>query len=115
MSRTLVTPTLSTGAYPAAGNTLAKTAGDTVNHLFFPASGRDLVIVENTDSAPHTATINSTADDKGRLGDITAETIAAGATHIFGPLAKAYWAQPDGTIHLDVSDATVKVSVVQLP
>jgi hypothetical protein len=115
MARVTITPTPGTGQYPTAGVALTEVACDPVNFNQFVASGRDLLIARNTDVGAQTVTLRSVADDKGRTGDITAESIPAGGLHIFGPLAKSYWAQANGFINVDGASANIKFSVVQIP
>jgi len=115
MARTVLTPSVAPGAYPSAGVAVTEAAADVVNFNSFVSTGKELLVARNTDTNPHTVTINSVADDKGRTGDITAESIAAGAIRIYGPFAKSYWAQSGGSINCQASDVTVKLSVIQLP
>lgn len=116
MARTVITPSVAPGGYPTAGvvaTPVASAASPTFN--YFASTGKELLVATNTDSGPHTITIYSVADVFGRLGDITGESIAAGATHIFGPFTKNYWADTDGHINVDTSDPTVHVAVIRLP
>lgn len=115
MARTALTKTIATGKYPTAGVNCPFAIWDATNGNQFVATGKDIIIVFNTDTASHTYTIHSVADDKGRSGDITAQTLAAGLHHIIGPLPIDAWAQTGGVITLDASDATVKFAVIQLP
>jgi hypothetical protein len=116
MARTVLVPSAAPGQYPAAGVVLTEAAADTSNFNSFVSTGKELLVARNTHATlAQTVTINSTADSFGRTGDITAESIVAGGIHIFGPFAKSYWAQSGGSINCQASDATVKLSVVQLP
>jgi hypothetical protein len=116
MSRVLVATKIAPGPYPSAGvDVSAFVAADASNFNYFLSTGRELLIAQNTDTNPHTVTVHSQADNFGRTGDITAESIAAGHFHIFGPFAKSYWADSTGNINIDASDATVKFLVIQLP
>lgn len=115
MARVLLTPTVAPGQYPLAGVAVTETAADTTNFDMFVSTGKELLVAHNTDASSHTVTINSVADDKGRTGDITAESIAAGAIRIYGPFAKSYWAQSNGNINCQSNSALVFFSVIQLP
>lgn len=114
MPRVAITPQAATGPYGAAGLTLSYQASDSSSGNKVVASGKDLIFCRNTDVGAQTVTITSSADEKGRLGNITTESIAAGATHIFGPLPKLGWQQTGGVLFIDTSDNTVKLAVVQL-
>lgn len=121
MARQTLTPKTALGSYPTlplVANSLDFTfvAADPVNKEQFVASGNDLVVAWNTDGAnPHTVTVNSVADEKGRTGDIPNYSIGAGKQALIGPLQKAGWMQPDGKIYLEASNAAIKFAVVVLP
>jgi hypothetical protein len=112
------TPVL--GSYPslqpvAGSMDLIETAADASNKNQFAASGNDLVIAHNSGGSPYTVTITSVADDEGRTGDITAYSVAAGGIAFFGPFKRHGWAQADGMIYLEASNASVKFGVLALP
>jgi hypothetical protein len=115
MARTTLTKTAATGKYPTAGVVLTMAIWDATNGNQFVSTGKDIIVVWNTDTISHTYTIHSVADDKNRTGDITTQSIAASAHHIIGPLPSDSWAQTGGFITVDASDATVKFGVLQLP
>lgn len=114
MARTALTKTIPPGGYAGAGETLTETAADTSNKNEFTCTGNDLIIAHNTGGSAYTVTINSVDDKYNRSEDITAESIAAGAIHIFGPFPYHGWQQSDGVIHLEASNAAVKFAIVQL-
>lgn len=114
MSRVASTPVAAPGRYPTAGVAVGMTAADTSNKNSAVMVGGEMLLVHNTDSASHTYTINSTPDDKARTGDITTQTIAAGAIHVVGPFARLGWQQTDGTLHFEANDTTVKFGVVRV-
>jgi hypothetical protein len=118
--RTLLTKTTPLGCYPslpitANGADLTETAADVANKNRFVSGGNDLVIAHNTGASAYTVTITSVVDDEGRTGDITAYSIGAGETAIFGPFKKHGWMQSSGHIHLEAENASVKFAVVALP
>lgn len=115
MARTRLTPVAATGPFPTAGVVATPVALDTSNGNVVAMSGRDLVLIFNSDSASHTVTFASTPDPQGRTGNITAEAVAAGVYKIFGPFGKLGWMQSGGDLFIDCSDATVKASVIQIP
>lgn len=115
MPRVTLTRTNSPGPNPAAGVAVTMTAADTVNKEQFALTGREILIVHNTGASSRTYTITSVADPFGRLGDITAQTIAAGAIHTIGPFSLAGWQQTGGYLYLEASNAEVKFGVIALP
>jgi hypothetical protein len=115
MPRQTLTKTIAPGNWAAAGVAVTMTAANITDKEQFVAQGKDLLIVQNTDSGAHTFTINSTADPYGRTKDITAESIAAGAIRVFGPMELTGWVQSDGRIYLEANSALVKFGVITLP
>lgn len=120
MSRTVLTKQVGIGKYPvlpvtAASADITWTAADTGNNNEFVATGREILLVKNTDSAPHTVTIHSVPDSLGRTGDITAYSVGAGLISLFGPFPLAGWDQTDGAVWIDGSDTHIQFAVIQLP
>jgi hypothetical protein len=110
---TALTKSTPPGSYAAATSALTMAAGDVAGNTFV-ASGNDLVIIHNTDAAPHNVVFTSVADPRGRTGDIT-ESILAGAYRQYGPMKQTGWMNPGGTITITPADTTVKVGVITLP
>lgn len=115
MAKADLTKTVAPGGYAAAGVAVTFTAPDAVDGGQFTAQGSDLLLIKNTDAAPQTYTITSTADPYGRVKHITAQAIAAGAEHVFGPLPQTGWVQADGKIYVTASAVTVLFAPVKLP
>lgn len=115
MPRTNLTKTTAPGAYAAAGAAVTLAAADVANGNQFAASGKDLIVAYNSGASSHTVTITSVNDSLGRRGDITAESIAAGAFRIYGPLPSAGWSQSDGTIQVSANHAEVLLGVIAVP
>ena len=115
MPRVTLTRSNSPGPNPTAGVVVTMTAADTVNKEQFALTGREIVIIHNTGASSRTYTITSVADPYGRLGDITAQTIAAGAIHTVGPFGLLGWQQTGGFLYLEASNAEVKFGVIALP
>lgn len=113
MPRTDLTKTTRPGSYDVDGAVLTMAAGDVANGNAFASSGNDLVICHNTNAGAQSVTIQSVADERGREGDLT-KSIAAGAYHVFGPIATNGFRQTDGKIYVDVAHAEVFVGVVAL-
>lgn len=122
MSRTALTPQSPLGPFaniPVTANSLDFTfaAGDAVNGNSFPCTGKELLLVQNSDTNPHTFTLTSIADLKGRLGDVTAYSLSAGEFGVYAFIGADMggWKQADGNIYLTVSDVSVKFAVLRLP
>lgn len=91
------------------------TAADNTNGNSFVSTGRELVLVQNTDSSGHTVTVTSVPDQTNRSGDITAYAVAAGVFDALPYFAGTGWRQSDGTIHLSANSALIKFAVLRLP
>lgn len=94
---------------------LAWTATDTTNGNAVASTGREVLLVWNTDTVSHTVTISSSADSLGRTGDITAYAEAATTISCFGPFPVTGFKQTDGTLHVTSSSALVKFAVIHVP
>lgn len=115
MPRQTLTKTTSPGPNPTAGVAVTMTAADTVNKEQFALTGREVLIIQNTGASAYTYTITSVADPYNRTGHITAQSIAAGAIHVIGPLGLEGWRQTDGNLYLEANNAAVKYGVITLP
>jgi hypothetical protein len=113
---TELTKSTAPGAYPTAGVAVAFAAADVAGKNYFIGTGRELVIARNTSAdTPYTITIVSAADEMGRTGNITAESIAFGVTRMYGPFARSGWAQSTGHVHLEAENAAIEFAVILLP
>jgi hypothetical protein len=93
---------------------ITMTAADVGNGNSFPFTGREILIVQNSDASGHHFTITSVADDKGRTGDVSSYAIAAGVIAVFNFRGlQGGWQQSDGTVHISADDATVKFAILQ--
>lgn len=122
MSRTALVPQSPLGPFaliPVAANSLDFTfaVANAVDGNSFPSTGKEVLLVQNSDTNPHTFTVSSVADAKGRLGDITTYSLSAAefGAYAFIGSDMSGWKQTDGSIYLSVSDATVKFAVLRLP
>lgn len=95
-------------AFTAAGAAFADGAG-------FPMTGRELLLVRNPTGGALTVTINSVADSRKRVGDITAYSIGAGEIAAFWPNRTEGWRQTDGKLYFAASAAGLEFAVVRLP
>lgn len=114
MARQVHTPVAVTGGYPSTGQAFAFLAADTVNFDEFVMTGKEILIAQNTGASPHTISIDSVADAYGRLGDIAADSIAAGAFEMYGPFPTSGWKQSDGTLNFEADNAEVEFAVIRL-
>ncbi len=87
-------------------------AADPVNGNYFQSSGRDLLLVFNSDSAPHTFGIQSAPDQFGRFANIT-YTVAAGSYEAVIISSQAIYTQPNGQVVLSASDAHILFLPIQ--
>lgn len=121
MARSTLTKTTAPGNFPTlqpAANSLDITMAATVvaDKTQFVASGKDLIIAQNTGAAPHTITITSVASAKNnRTGDITSYSLGAGELAVIGPLEREGWVQTDGYIYLEADHIEIKFGVITLP
>lgn len=124
MARTAVTPIVPPGKYPvlplvAASAAFTFTAADVPNGNQAPSTGRELLIVRNTDAAPQTVTVTSSPDLLNRAGDITAYSIPIGSVTpqfaALGPFPVGGWKQADGNLYFSGSSANIAFAVIQLP
>lgn len=115
MARQTLTKTTSPSPNPTAGVAVTMTAADTTNHEQIALTGREVLLIQNTGASSHTYTITSVADPYGRTGDISTQTIAAGAIHVLGPFGLQGWQQTNGFLYLQANDAEVKYGVITLP
>lgn len=119
MARTALAKTVPQGPYvkgqPAANSLdLTFAASDNVNGNSFPASGKDLLLVQNTDAAQQTFTVVSAPDERGRSQDITTYAMQTGEFASFKLDQQVGWVQPDGNIYINSSAATVKFAALSL-
>lgn len=115
MARTALTVTqLKQNNYAVqAGDLLIPFASDVANGNKFLATGQEILIVQNTDSAAHTFTVVSIADHLGRTQDIATYSVAAGASAAIQLSTMEGWLQTDGNVYLNSVDATLKFAVVR--
>lgn len=115
MVRQILAKTDSPTPYPTAGVAVTMTAEDITNHSRFLLTGREVLIIWNSGASGYTYTIASAVDAQGRTKDITTQAIVAGAIHTVGPFTQQPgWAQTDGYVYVDASNAAVKFGVIQL-
>lgn len=117
MAATIVDVTQVTTLFPTQASGLDPAlfvAADEVNGNRYRATGRELLILHNTDSGNHTYDVTSVANALGRTGDIAGKQIDAGE-YLIAFLAVEGWRNSDGYIEFKASDPTVEILVARLP
>lgn len=115
MPRTTITAVAAPGPYPTAGTTMTFTAADVANGNQTHFSGRVLLIARNDDASPQTVTITSVSDPFGRTGSISAESLLAGATKMYGPFSNPVgWQSSDGFLYFAGGHANIKFCPIDL-
>jgi hypothetical protein len=94
---------------------LALVPADVAQGNSYVSTGREIIVVQNTDVAAQTVTVTSAADERNRLGDLGPYQVAAGAIAVLGPFKRQGWARADATVRVAASHANVKLAVVRLP
>lgn len=114
---TPVSPKALRGTIAANAADVVLTAADATNKQQAQITGREMILAYN--SSPDTAytiTINSVADsDLGRTGDITAYSLGFGEFALFGLVPIKGWAQTNGKLYFEASNAAIKFVVIRVP
>lgn len=118
MAATVVAVQESSGKYavPGAGEAdITFEALDASSGGYFINTGKEMVLVNNTDASPQTFTITSTPlAGTAREGSISAYSLAAGDFALFGPLPIDGWAlSSDFKTYMSASDVAVEVAVIR--
>jgi hypothetical protein len=114
MARTDLSPIVAGGPYAGALDTIVFTAADVANKNAFKLTGRELVLIQNTDASPHNVTLTSIDDPYGRQETIGPVSVAAGAVRAFWAGALPGWLQSDGKFYLEADHALVKFAIVKI-
>jgi len=114
MARTAFTVQTMTGPYPSnfLMDTLTFAAADTVNQNSFVYTGREIIIVENTDASTRNVTLTSIADDLKRVGNVT-KAVTANAFTVFKASELTGWIQSTGLFHLEGDHAGLLFAVIR--
>ena len=120
MARVDHTPLTLLGPYPdlqpaALSATVTWVAADATNKNQCPLTGKEILLVRNTDAGAHTVTVTSAPNARNRTGHITAYALAAGKTAAFGPFDTNGWVQSGAKLYFEADDATVEFAVLRLP
>jgi hypothetical protein len=101
---------------PVTANSLdaAWTAADATNKEQVTHTGREVILARNSGVGARTVTVTSKAIN-GRTGDVTAYSIGAGETAIFGPYPTRGFRQSDGKLYFEAEHAEVLFLVLKVP
>lgn len=101
---------------PVAANSLdvVETAPTDTAGIEFVATGREVVLIHNTDVGAQTFTLASVADPYGRTGDITTYSLSAGEFAALIPGVQGFIGT-GGKVTIAVSNAAVKFLIVRTP
>jgi len=103
-------------AQVSAGNlTVTMTACDTVNGNQYTYTGRDVLLMQNTDTSAHAITINTIADPYGGTNTtLTAYSLPASSISAIQMKFAQGWLQSGGVIQIAAcSSNLIKLAVVQ--
>lgn len=81
----------------------------------FGVSGREIVIIQNTDVGAQTFTIASGRTVYGHVQNLTAYSLAAGEFAVLFPGALELYRTANGTLLITMSNVAVKVAVIRVP
>jgi hypothetical protein len=93
--------------------TVNMAASDAVNGNSFPATGREILLVQNSDAAAHTFTVTSVPDALGRTLDIATYSIAANTIVAIEMSQLQGWIQVNGNINLVSTSALLKYGILR--
>ena len=112
MPRVAPARTKANGPWPTSGVVTTFTAANVTDKQETPCTGRELIVARNSGASSRTITIEG-VPIYGRDGDITAESIAAGAVKVFGPFNRKGFRQTDGMIYFEANNAEVLFAVIE--
>lgn len=118
MARTVLTPINPPADWGVAPVAVPFTALDGTDGGQFTATGRELILVRNTNAAARTVAVPSTASARlgGRAGasNDQSASLAQNDYRVYGPLPLDGWVQSDGRIYINVSGVGVEAAVIRL-
>ncbi len=120
MPRTAITVQTPKGPFPGtvAATDLDYTysAADVANKNQFPHTGREFILVRNTDAvAAHTIGLTSVPDPQKRSADITAYSLVLSGFSMFWAGDIIGWRQTDGNFYLEADDVQIEFAIVKIP
>jgi hypothetical protein len=94
--------------------TITPVVMDVANGNSFIATGREVLVIQNTDAAAHTFGITSVSDSLGRSdSSLSAYSVAANSFVAIQMSTLAGWIQPTGVVNLTSSSALLKIVVLR--
>lgn len=121
MPRTNIATQIPVGPFPAGGAVspgqldLTWAAADTSSHNEFLFSGKEVILVWNTDTMSHNLTITSAPDEHGRADDIATYAVGAGKISAFSVRqGAAGWQQTDGHVYLQGDNALLMFAILSV-
>lgn len=115
MARTVLTPIDVPDKYGTAGVAITWTAWDATNGNRFLCTGREILLARNVGAGAQTVTVTSQNDPQGRTGDISADSIAAGAFACYQRFPLSGWADANNYVNIDGSTTDIEFAVLRLP
>lgn len=96
---------------------LTETACDNTNGNSFPFTGREMLVVHNSDAVgAHTFTVTSVPDALGRVDtSLTSYSVPLSSIAVIHLDAVAGWRQTNGTILLACNSNLIKFGILRLP
>jgi hypothetical protein len=111
---TVITLKQNNYAVVAGDLAMAVTAMDASNGNSFVATGKEVLVIQNTDSAPHTVTITSAPDQLGRTdAALTSYSIPANSSAAIEMTQLVGWIQTGQVVNMTTTSALVKISVLR--
>lgn len=104
-------------SYSAGDLHFTMAAADVAGNTFV-CSGREIVIISNpAGGSTYTVTVTSVADEKGRTGNVTSYSMAAGAYVVLpmGLTNSQGWQSSARVITITANNAAVLIAVLRLP
>jgi hypothetical protein len=118
MARTVI-PIQILPLHGAADNSIAWTAGDDVNDMYFLCTGREIIQMRSTSAGVKGATIISVADASGRTGDVALAPNGDTSVAVAAFLKPSDFNQDgadSGRVHIDQTDDTdTEFAVYRIP
>lgn len=103
--------------FQAEIDNLTFTSADQPNGNMFDNDGKTVLVVKNTTGGPITLTVQSVADDAGRVGNLSVVVPATTGIGFVPPLRQAWFNQRAadvGKVYLDWSAAGATIAVLRL-
>ncbi len=108
-------PSLVAGSITANSADFTFAAADASNYNQCAHTGRELLLVQNSDNSnAYTVTVTSKAIG-GRTGDVSAYSVGANEFAVLGPFPLRGWSQTGRKLYFQGSNAAIKFAVIKIP